>query len=110
MSKPDIIIELPTSTGDIAGYCLDYSHTRLPNGEWKRQGCTGFVGKQLLTEIARLQAESEWQPFKTAPTDGTCILVYREDFGVLFAESDSRELDFSKPTHWKPLPKVPGQT
>lgn len=77
----------------------------------------------------------EWQPFSTAPQDGTEILVYRPDAGVFMAryispadamnmeapsEEDSIESWWSadgadhlvgdeEPTHWMPLPAAPSR-
>ncbi len=61
--------------------------------------------------------EWHWQPIKTAPKDGTRILI-RASYGIgvmygrwrerhgrfAFAECCGRNVD---PTHWMPLPKPP---
>lgn len=69
---------------------------------------------------------SPWQPFATAPEDGTEIIVWREDSGVFtakFYSADSvfddvdlaencwfaggEDLTFHLPTLWMPLPPEP---
>jgi len=66
-----------------------------------------------------------WQPIETAPKDGTEILVYRKDAGVLVIQfvapydmvgTHDTEPDWfttygehiaDVPTHWMPLPDPP---
>jgi hypothetical protein len=73
---------------------------------------------------------NQWQPFDTAPTDGTDILVYREDAGVFMAafrpsagdpgengpqmNGEERwfynygcDLTGKLPSHWMPTPDPP---
>ncbi len=60
---------------------------------------------------------NKWQPIKTAPKDGTDVLVYRPGnhnypaIGIDFWESPydvwwNSPTD-NQPTHWMPLPKPP---
>jgi hypothetical protein len=75
---------------------------------------------------------NEWRLFNTAPTDGTEILVYREDAGVFMASFrpsagddgefgpqmngeecwfDNYGCDLTEelPSHWMPVPDPPSQ-
>jgi hypothetical protein len=71
---------------------------------------------------------NEWQPIKTAPKDGTPILIfepspylkkgwidvvqnfyeieYKSDADKWYAR-DSAEISCDNPTHWQPLPDPP---
>lgn len=76
---------------------------------------------------------SEWNPFNTAPTDGTEVIVYREDAGVFMAafrpsagddgefgpqmngdecwfDNYGDDLTGDLPTHWMHKPDSPAQT
>jgi hypothetical protein len=80
----------------------------------------------LEAENTRLRAAMEWRPIETAPRDGTEVVgsawwimddgAYRLGWmaeGYLcgdrwaFASFDLNEDEYSKPTHWKPLPAAP---
>lgn len=71
-----------------------------------------------------------WQPFATAPEDGTEIIVWREDAGVFTAKycppsgialwepadpefycwfADGEDLTGDLPTLWRPLPPPPSE-
>ena len=60
----------------------------------------------------------DWRPIKTAPKDGTRIVLYREGFAESMAIAwYDKEYEcpwipvngtsFPEPTHWKPCPDVP---
>lgn len=89
------------------------------------------AAKRALLSALKDTQPSGWQPFDTAPEDGSEILVWREDAGVFTAEhrpsaceccnwpeTCGDELWFSAagedltddlPTHWMPLPPPPGE-
>ena len=75
-----------------------------------------------------LDGKSDWQPFETAPMDGTEVLVYGPDTGVFLAVyqhsiaddgEDGHKCWFALTgedltnghllTHWRPLPEGPGE-
>jgi hypothetical protein len=43
------------------------------------------VYRELERQLAEARKATEWKPFETAPTNGTEIIVYREDAGVFMA-------------------------
>ena len=68
---------------------------------------------------------SDWQPISTAPRDGTDVLLFVPQYqqsvrigsydvsehfrnGKLNYQSEGWSLGRAKPTHWMPLPEVPG--
>ena len=71
--------------------------------------------EELSVETAASQpAETRWQPIATAPKDGTPLLVYDRDCGVLQGYFDSTDGHWYggiwiQPTHWMPLPSPPSE-
>lgn len=62
------------------------------------------------------QPQEGWQPWESAPEDGTVILAFRPDAGVFTAHYVEEDAHLSNamnppegdlPTHWMPLPSPP---
>jgi len=108
--------------------------TKVKQGFWDEHWFVQAFARHRQSAFAAGKAEGrrevDWQPFETAPRDGTEILVYREDAGVFtahYVEEDAHlssylnppEGDFywfsatgedltnDMPTHWRPLPDGP---
>ena len=72
---------------------------------------------RLKAEVKRLRsqfANSEWQPIKTAPKDGTAVLIYCQVSGAMESHWDCEWLDrhndccdIYEVTHWTQLPNPP---
>lgn len=63
--------------------------------------------RSVLSLIARIRAEREWQPIETAPHACTFLATYwSDDFGEWTVGLVMRPLD-GPWTHWRPLPTPP---
>lgn len=94
----------------------DWRHrSRHLEAEWGRcsQQCAVMQGERdaARAEVARLTAANKWRPIKTAPKDGTVILIHVPNARL---PSMARADDLlAKPywlegaSHWMPLPEPP---
>jgi hypothetical protein len=62
-----------------------------PDAQWIAAASPAAI-LDILARLKRAEAE-QWQPIETAPRDGTAILAWREDCGVLLCRfCDANEL------------------
>ncbi len=82
---------------------------------WHEEGVTilDFINAapakmtRLLDEVQRLRGSHEWKPIDTAPKSSLPPVLVWDPYFLMRVARDDNEHEL-EPTHWMPLPDVPG--
>jgi hypothetical protein len=96
--------------GRLKGCVVPVKEKAVDERKWLHDGVD-----EMMATVGKRLAAVRWRPIKTAPKDGSKILVgWTNDDRVALAEWNGRRWELAyngeglpRPTHWQPLPLPP---